>query len=511
MKAHLLYRDRDFDFEQELPASSTALLQDLRLEVVFNAMADRDEFLFNVARHLVVVAPRNGVDEIRYRQAVLRDCLNHPEVVRRIYAVAIEAIEEKKKQWLGIFTHYPSGVLSSAVELMKMFAAVLGKLRAVADEHAGEFESEGFKSLLATIQTELSDDYFATIKAHLKELRFDHGVLISVELGQGGAGKNYVLRHEVGERPRWFERIFDREPAHTFHIDPRDEAGAKALGELRDRGINLVANALGQSADHILSFFVMLRRELAFYLGCVNLHQSFRQRGVPVCFPMPEPAGLPRLTCTELRDASLVLNLPDAVVGNDLAADGKKLCVITGANQGGKSTFMRAIGLAQLMMQAGMFVAARSFSADVCHAVLTHYKREEDVAMKSGKLDEELKRMSELVDALEPDSLVLFNESFAATNEREGSEIARQITRALLETRAKVIFVTHLYDFAHRLWSEKSDSAFFLRAERQPDGTRTYKLRRGEPLHTSFGGDLYRRIFEVAEPTCPTATPTRDA
>ena len=74
--------------------------------------------------------------------------------------------------------------------------------------------------------------------------------------------------------------------------------------------------------------------------------------------------------------------------------------MITGANQGGNSTLVRALGLAQLMMQSGMFVGADSFRANVCSGVHTHYKREEDLTMEGGKLDEELGRMSQLVDRL---------------------------------------------------------------------------------------------------------------
>jgi DNA mismatch repair ATPase MutS len=115
--------------------------------------------------------------------------------------------------------------------------------------------------------------------------------------------------------------------------------------------------------------------------------------------------------------------------------------------------------------------------------------------MKSGKLDEELGRMSVIVEALTSDDIVLFNESFAATNEREGSEIARQITSALLEKCIKVFFVTHLYEFAHSLYGKKMENSIFLRAERQTDGGRTFKLIEGEPLQTSYGDDLYTKIF----------------
>jgi DNA mismatch repair ATPase MutS len=91
--------------------------------------------------------------------------------------------------------------------------------------------------------------------------------------------------------------------------------------------------------------------------------------------------------------------------------------------------------------------------------------------------------------------MVLFNESFAATNEREGSEIARQIVRALLEKRIKIFYVTHLYDFAYSVRKNRIGNAIFLRAERRSDGVRTFKIIEGEPLQTSYGEDLYISIF----------------
>jgi ABC-type histidine transport system ATPase subunit len=498
MKAHLMYRDRDFDLERKPPAHAPALLQDLALPVLAQAMAGGDEFLLHVAQQALVSGLQDDLPTVLYRQAVLQDCLRQHAVVQALYDLAVETMEEKKRQWFGIFGSYPGSILFGAVELLQMFITKLGKLRRIAGEHAASFESEGFRNFFAVIEAELADDYFARLKEHLRELRFHDGVLLSAELGPGNQGTGYVLRRSTAPRPNWFQRLFTRPPGFTFHIPERDEAGFKALSELHDRGINQVANAAAQSADHILSFFVLLRTELAFYLGCVNLHRTLAQKGVPVCFPVPAPFGARAQQCAGLRDVCLALRLDHAVVGNDLAADGKNLVIITGANQGGKSTFLRAIGLAQVMMQCGMFVAAESFRADVCRGLFTHYKREEDATMKSGKFDEELRRMSALADTLAPDALVLFNESFAATNEREGSEIARQIVQALLEARVKIFFVTHQYEFAHGWFAQQRADALFLRAERQPDGTRTFKLQPGEPLQTSFGVDLYAEVFAGA-------------
>jgi DNA mismatch repair ATPase MutS len=288
-------------------------------------------------------------------------------------------------------------------------------------------------------------------------------------------------------------------PAYVFHVDSRDESGTRALSELVDRGINLVANALAQSTDHILGFFNMLRTELAFYIGSLNLHEQLAQKGEPMSFPLPAALGERRHSFKGLYDACLALTLARKTVGNDMNVDDKDLVIITGANQGGKSTFLRSIGLSQLMMQCGMFVPAESFCSNVCDGLFTHFKREEDATMKSGKLDEELSRMSDIVDRLTSNSMLLLNESFAATNEREGSEIARQIHSALLEKRIKVFYVTHLYEFAHGFYDKKRENAKFLRAERGGDGERTYKIIEGEPLQTSYGEDLYYGIFGTGD------------
>jgi DNA mismatch repair ATPase MutS len=142
-----------------------------------------------------------------------------------------------------------------------------------------------------------------------------------------------------------------------------------------------------------------------------------------------------------------------------------------------------------------MFVGAQALCANICEGLFTHYKREEDMTMVSGKLDEELSRMSDIVDEVGPDCFLLCNESFAATNEREGSEIARQIVCALVEKRIKVFYVTHLFELAHSFYERRMENALFLRAERGAGGARTFKVVEAEPLKTSHGADLYRRIF----------------
>jgi MutS domain V len=496
LRRELGYQNRGADPRPQLAPHTQAMIQDLELNALLNVMAGNDEFLFEVAENAVLSGFRNDVATILYRQAVLKDCLKNAAVVRQLYDLTVEEIEATKRHWWGLSSRFASSVLHSSIDLLEFSFVVLKKLRTIAEGQTGQFESTAFTALFAMLQKELSDEYLATVQNHLAELKFRKGVLLSAELGKWNESANLLLRKVPYKRQSWLMRILGRESRNTFHLDPRDEAGARILSDMRQRGISRVVIALAESGDHVLSFFKTLRTELAFYIGCVNLHDRLASKGEPVCFPTPGAADERKHSFSGLYDVCLSLHMEPRVVGNAADADEKSLVIITGANQGGKSTFLRSIGLAQLMMQCGMFVGAEAFEAGLCPALFTHYKRQEDSTMKSGKLDEELARMSEIVDHIAPNAILLFNESFAATNEREGSEIAKQIVCALLDKRIKIFFVTHLYEFARGFFDRQIDEAMFLRAERKADGTRTFRLVEGEPLDTSYGQDLYRQIFE---------------
>ena len=496
MKAFLMFRDRDFDLKQPLPPNADALVQDLELETLFGAMAAGDAFIHDICKVAVLSSVRSTVEEISYRQHVMTDALHRPEVLTNIYKLAGEAIEREKKSYFGLFRDSPETLLNRSIEVMTMFVEVLRRLRQIAEEAEPDFRSDGFRTLFAMLGRELSEDYFRDVSGHLKQLKFPDFVFVSACLGAGNKGVGHTLRHLPPDYRFWPLRLLPRRlGGYTLNIHPRDEAGGQAVAALRNRGLALAARALGQSVDHILSFFHLLRTEVAFYIGGVHLQERLSGLGLTTVVPVLAGPEERRFACRGLYDVCLAVSMNKAVIGNDVDGNGKELVVITGANQGGKSTFLRSVGLAQMMMQSGVFVGAEAFGANIVRGVFTHYKREEDTSMRSGKFDEELSRMNALADMLGRHAMILFNESFASTNEREGSEIARQIVSALLDSEVKVVFVTHLYPFAHTMEDMNLKSALFLRAERRDDGSRTFKLVEGRPLETSFGEDLYRKIF----------------
>jgi DNA mismatch repair ATPase MutS len=288
-----------------------------------------------------------------------------------------------------------------------------------------------------------------------------------------------------------------KKPAAGNEIFLDNNRLANSAREMEDAALIHILRLINHFNSSMLDYFELLRYEIGFYLGCVNLDTILSGINVPVTFPVPERIGERNLVLDGLYDVSLALSEKKKPVGNTLKACEKTLLIITGANQGGKTTFLRSVGIAQLFMQCGMFVPAAFYSANVCDRIFTHFTREEDACMNSGKLDEELLRMNSIIGQISVRSMLLVNEPLATTTEREGSEIASEIVTALYELGVKVLFVTHLFEFSDQIYHLNLPKALFLRAERSENGSRTFCIKPGCPLHTSYGEDLFNNIVKV--------------
>jgi len=491
MKVRLLDPDWDFDPDAEEPDTGDDLRRDLELDFLWDAMGAGDGFLRAVAR-AATLRPATSPETVAYRQDALRDVLQNPDAVAGLYAVAMDALAVRRGILMMPVRGRPEITLSHSVRMLVQLADRLDTLRTLCAEVTDAFRSAAFRELFAIVARELDDAYMQRMRGQLTELEFGPGMLMSAHVGGDGQVTRQILRRGKRANQGFFDRTPLRKPRFAFTIPERDEAGFNALADLRARSVADVSAAVHESTEHVLGFFRQLRIELAFYQGVANLRAALEDLGVSTC--IPEVTDQPGCAATALCDPCLALRAGSAPVGNDLALNDGGLLVITGANHGGKSTFLRALGTAQLMAQSGGIVAASHFSCPTAGQVLTHWTREEDTELRHGKLDEELDRMSGLIDRIRPGDLLLCNESFASTNEAEGSQIALDVTSALVKAGVRVRYVTHMYDFAHAVQGAGL-GAEFLRAPRDATGTRSYRLEAGAPLATSYGVDLYDRVF----------------
>ena len=501
MRVHLLFRGKPLDLNTEDPWGSETLIRDLDLEPMLDAMAGGDRFIREVARKtLLLGAP--SIEDILYRQEAMRDVLRSPEVIRAAYKALTDAVNKARSLWwLPRSRSTPASTISYSTKLLEVYIEGIERVREILLTRRPAFKSEAFTSLIRVLDEYFDEAYTRAVREALKYLDIYEALSIKVSLARNAELRGFKLIKPT--RRAGLKKILSRitERRYSWSLPPRDDAGAKELEDMKNLALEGPARILSISYQHVLEFIKSLRAELAFYVGALNLWDHLRRIGVPLSFPTPHEAGQRVLRFKDLVEVSLALRTGRRPVGNTIDSEGRPLILVSGPNRGGKTVFLRSIGQAQLMMMAGMFVAAEHFESSISPGIYTHFRAEEKANLSRGRLEEELARMSEIIDHLKPGSILLMNESFSSTNEREGSEIAREIVCALIERGIKVIYVTHFYEIQRWFLENRRRDTLFLRAERREDGTRTYRILPSMPEKSNYAEEIYRKIFEAEPPS----------
>ncbi len=499
MKIYLLYKNYNLIENKNKNENVSMLFKDLSLDILLENMSQNDAYIYEKTREIIyniLTESSTSEDTIIFRQEILKDCIKNRELIYRLYNLLSETIDEEKNIYFGIFGRTADSVLNRSIEVLNLFITRLIEIKNLLLENLSELKSEGLYSFTLKLKEELNDTYTNKIFNLLKELKFKKGMLIKAELGKGNKGTNYNICKFENSKGSFFLKKFTKiNNFLSFSVSENDLTGIKTLMKIKSKGISGIANILAQTSNSILKLLNTLKSELSFYIGSINLFERLKKMNLPVTFPSFFSSNNYSLSFDNLYDVTLALSLNKDVIKNDLKEKDKVLYIITGANKGGKTTFLRSIGISFIMMKLGMFVPAGYFKSSPFSRIFTHFTKEEDDTLQSGKLDEELDRLNRIISEIDKNSILLFNEPFETTNEIEGSEISKQIIKALVEKGVRVFMVTHLYSLSSYLFELKENRYEFLRAERLKNGKRTYKIIKGKPLPTSFGKDLYNRIF----------------
>ena len=202
---------------------------------------------------------------------------------------------------------------------------------------------------------------------------------------------------------------------------------------------------------------------------------------------------------SEVRDAydmTLGINLYRnnkgcAVIPNDYGFDEKRrVFILTGANQGGKTTFIRSVGLIQCLAQIGMFVPCRKASLRMAEQIHTHFSREDECGASVGRFEQELQRIHEILKNLRDGDMVLLNETFTSTQRTVAVVLLKRLLQEMDYRHCCGGLVTHFYEVCDGL---EGESFYSLVTEVAGDGEskeRTYKIREGESFRYSYAKDI---------------------
>ncbi|MCL4344495.1 MAG: hypothetical protein JRN26_07810 [Nitrososphaerota archaeon] len=479
MKVSLLY------INEKLPLNADDLIIDLGLNQVIETMAGNDKFIFDTCTKVLLTGV-NDETEIAYRHDVLVDAINNPSIVEQMYQILNDASTKARNRLYFITKPHPIYLLYESISVLEIFIEVLGKIKTVVGDNSVYFKSEGFRSFFKIIFDEFNLQYITMVMNHINNLRFNNGITFRCEIGSGNKLVNYILLKPDSKKRLAFLR---KREEYSYNLPAMDEGGAQILDDMRNAAVADTAEIIKMAADNALGFINDTKAQIAFYVGCINLHKKMKDLG--------EPTAIPRISKSSVKfkglyDISLSLAIKGGTVKNSLEIE-KPLVIVTGPNSGGKSTLLRSLGQAQLMLRAGMFVPAEYYEGPLLKTINTHFRRGESAKMEAGNFENELVHIKAAIENTAVHGLVLLNEPFSSTNAIEATELSRQIIDSLIEGGVHVVVVTHFYELA---WEYiKDPNAVFLKAERKEDGTRTFRIVPGEPSFTSYGEEIFLKVF----------------
>ncbi len=228
--------------------------------------------------------------------------------------------------------------------------------------------------------------------------------------------------------------------------------------------------------DRAISSFA---RDVQFYIACIDYMEKFKERNLKFCYPRINTAGK-RIYDNEgfdlaLADSLIEQNKP--VVCNDFyLEEQERIIVVTGPNQGGKTTFARVFGQLHHFASLGCPVAGREACLFMADRIFTHFEREENIQNHSGKLQDDLIRIHDILNYATKDSIIIMNEILSSTALKDAVSIGKKLMDQIIRLDSLCVFVTFLDELAS--YGETIVSMVST-IEPEVPVQRTYKIIRG--------------------------------
>ena len=494
MEYELLFMAQD---SAEPKYHSEDLVRDLRLDILFDVMSGGDRAI-NDACNAVMTHPLTDIEPILARSAVVMDAIAHDGAFAELFKISCEAVESVRAYLEIASPRYDRIIpnkkkIITETEIAALNIKHLYRFKAVLARYSTGFSSDAMRGLCHTVDKLFENLGLARTESRVQQLgalKSVDGLAVEGHIGEGLKQKD-VLLSDLSEPAFRRKR---RPGADEVILLLSSTALIQNAEEIIESALAPVFRAIARFNRAIQRFFEKLRFQTGFFVGCVTLRRRLDVMNVPLCYPRYS-ADCREYAGRFLVDASLALKESRMPMANGFCFTGKKQVVITGPNQGGKTTFLRSVGLAQVMAQCGMFVAAQEYICPLFSGVFTHFPGTEDDRLKMGLLEVELHKLNGIVGAIKLGGLLLMNDSFQSTMPLDAKRLANEIISALVDAGVMVLFVTHLYAYAVDLYGQRKLDALLLRAQRGQDGMNTYEIREGAPFKSASGLELFRELI----------------
>jgi DNA mismatch repair protein MutS len=422
---------------------------DLNLDQIVAALtAGLDEYQLNAFFY----TPLTGVDAIAYRHEIFQDLERDPLLARiRSFAEKMRSMRDQlarvkklhyaqqRNAWfLHAVEFYCDAVSSFAAELARLPLRSRG-LKAFREYLTAYAASRAFVALggeLKTIKAELADVRYCvlikgdtlTVRHYHDEIDYSQDVERTFEKFKQGAVKDYRLQFKTAPDINHIEaQILD----FVALLNPEVFAG--------------LTDYCARHADFVDRTIAGFDREVHFYISYLDHIAPLKSAGLRFCYPevAPDSKEVYDYDSFDLALAKKLVGEKSPVVCNDFALTGaERIIVVSGPNQGGKTTFARAFGQLHYLASLGCPVPGREARLFLFDCIFAHFEREEKVENLRGKLQDDLVRVHEILQRTTPRSLVILNEIFTSTTLQDEAFLSRKIMERLIERDLLSVWVT---------------------------------------------------------------------
>ena len=511
---------------RKIRESGTRFAEDLQLDIIKKIVClSGSERFIALAEEL-----SDDIETIQYRIDCLEDFLNNPDLAQSFHRIFSEFSERRSddEEADEVDSFYDikdkmdelSGFLGTIDEINKLYKRTGRSIRSKAVRGLFDFfaelpEKEEYKSISESLD-ELNKTFSKTIRSVKIGVNFvgnmipDSAGIIEVSYDKIFPKGNILERMVFGDT-KGKEKFSGEEHLNSLtHRTPVDIDTAlfRELSEYTREYADRIAAAL---KNYRLSFFSDLSeliRQLDFYDSAAAFVKSVRSRGLPMCRPKLLPYDQRSMKLKGTFDLSFYRQLAgedrrallsERIVTNDIELDDKaRFYMVTGANNGGKTTFARAVGLCQVMAQAGLYVPAESAEIALCDNIFTHFPRDEQVGIDTSRFTTEIKDLKAIACRMTDRSMVILNESLQSTTPEECMEIAKIHLELIAAAGVRGLYVTHLTGL-YRYLSELNDKGYktscdSLVSVTDESSKRLYKIVRQPPSGESLALSIYHRF-----------------
>ena len=443
------------DSQRAQTCEQPACFPDLNLDQVIAAVtASRQEYNLKPFFH----APLKDADAIRYRHEVMRDLQN--SVLREAVKAFAHEMQTMRQCLVLLdkldYTYNKEGWFLAAVEIY--CDAVGGLLNAITPL---DLRSRGFLAFREYMANYTASERFMALLAETRKLRADLGATQYCILVKGNRVTVRKYESEIdysADVERTFEK-FKQGAVKDYRIQTRIDAG---LNHVEAQVLDLVARLYPEKFAALDDYcaknsgyrdetIAVFDREVQFYIAYLEHVALFEGAGLRLCYPEVAAEDKEVLSCEgyDLALAAKLIAQNSKVVRNDFYLKGKeRILVVSGPNQGGKTTFARMFGQLHYLASVGCPVPGSRARLFLFDGLFTHFEKEEDIANLRGKLQDDMVRIHDILRHARPSSIVIMNEMFTSTALEDAVFLGKKIMERLMALDALCVYVTFIDELA---------------------------------------------------------------